>query len=92
MLGGWNGDHPPRDDDGLLEFARSLEAPDIYTFIRDGVPFDAMTLRECLDRGVRKGDSLDAIANRFREAGAAAARGAVADGRGRGHELAWNTR
>ncbi|AQA26047.1 FAD binding domain protein [Rhodococcus sp. MTM3W5.2] len=116
MLGGWNGDHPPRDDDGLLEFARSLEAPDIYTFMRDGVPLtpsvgyrfrantrryyermqrfpgglivlgdslcsfnpiygqgmttsalDAMTLRECLERGVRKGDSLDAIANRFRK-------------------------
>ena len=114
MLGGWNGDHPPRDEDGLLEFARNLEAPDIYTFMREAEPLtpiagykfranvrrhyermrrfpgglivlgdslcsfnpiygqgmttsalDAMTLRECLDRAVHRGESLDAMAHHF---------------------------
>ncbi|MGW5152051.1 FAD-dependent oxidoreductase [Rhodococcus koreensis] len=115
MLGGWNGDHPPRDDDGLLEFARSLEAPDIYRFMREAEPLtpivgyrfranvrrhyermrrfpgglivlgdslcsfnpiygqgmttsalDALTLRECLDWSVRKGECADAMSDRFR--------------------------
>ncbi len=29
-LGGWAGDHAPRDGAGFLEFAQSLPAPDIY--------------------------------------------------------------
>lgn len=37
-LGGWVGDHPPADEEGFLEFARSLPAPDIYDFITRAEP------------------------------------------------------
>ncbi len=37
-LGGWVGDHPPVDEEGFLEFARSLPAPDIYDFITRAEP------------------------------------------------------
>ena len=37
-LGGWLGDHPPNDEQGFLEFARALPAPDIYNFIRGAEP------------------------------------------------------
>jgi 2-polyprenyl-6-methoxyphenol hydroxylase-like FAD-dependent oxidoreductase len=36
--GGYIGDHPPADEAGLLEFVRSLPAPDIYNIIRDAEP------------------------------------------------------
>jgi 2-polyprenyl-6-methoxyphenol hydroxylase-like FAD-dependent oxidoreductase len=36
--GGYVGDHPPADEAGLLEFVRSLPAPDIYNIIRDAEP------------------------------------------------------
>jgi 2-polyprenyl-6-methoxyphenol hydroxylase-like FAD-dependent oxidoreductase len=39
-LGGILGDHPPTDPDGFLDFARSLEFPDIYQTIRDAEPLD----------------------------------------------------
>jgi 2-polyprenyl-6-methoxyphenol hydroxylase-like FAD-dependent oxidoreductase len=32
-LGGWHGDHPPTDEQGFIEFARSLDVPDIYQVI-----------------------------------------------------------
>jgi len=38
MLGGWLGDHAPADEQGYLEFARSLPAPDIYHFLRQAEP------------------------------------------------------
>jgi hypothetical protein len=37
-LGGWLGDHAPTDEQGFLEFARSLPAPDIYTVISRAEP------------------------------------------------------
>jgi 2-polyprenyl-6-methoxyphenol hydroxylase-like FAD-dependent oxidoreductase len=37
-LGGWLGDHAPTDEQGFLEFARSLPAPDIYDVIRHAEP------------------------------------------------------
>ncbi|HET9292411.1 MAG TPA: FAD-binding monooxygenase, partial [Actinomycetes bacterium] len=39
-LGGILGDHPPTDPDGFLEFARSLQFPDIYETVRDAEPLD----------------------------------------------------
>jgi 2-polyprenyl-6-methoxyphenol hydroxylase-like FAD-dependent oxidoreductase len=39
-LGGILGDHPPTDPDGFLDFARSLQFPDIYRTIRDAEPLD----------------------------------------------------
>jgi len=39
-LGGILGDHPPTDPDGFLDFARSLQFPDIYQTIRDAEPLD----------------------------------------------------
>jgi flavin-dependent dehydrogenase len=38
MLGGWHGDHPPLDEAGFTEFARSLPAPDVYNLIRSSAP------------------------------------------------------
>lgn len=37
-LGGWLGNHAPRDPDGFLEFARSLVRPDIYDVIKHAEP------------------------------------------------------
>jgi 2-polyprenyl-6-methoxyphenol hydroxylase-like FAD-dependent oxidoreductase len=33
-LAGYNGDHPPGDEIGFVEFARSLCQPDVYEFVR----------------------------------------------------------
>lgn len=37
-LGGVFGDHPPTDDEGFLEYARSLPVPDLYNVIKDLEP------------------------------------------------------
>lgn len=37
-LAGFLGDHPPADEAGFLEFARSLPAPEIYHAIREAQP------------------------------------------------------
>ena len=37
-VGGWLGDFAPTDEEGYLEFARSLPAPDIYEVIKDAQP------------------------------------------------------
>ena len=39
-LNGVQGDHPPTDPEGFLEFARSLPTSDIYDAIRDAEPLD----------------------------------------------------
>jgi 2-polyprenyl-6-methoxyphenol hydroxylase-like FAD-dependent oxidoreductase len=43
-LVGWFGDHPPADDAGFLEFARSLDAPDLHAAIRDAEPLSPTAL------------------------------------------------
>jgi 2-polyprenyl-6-methoxyphenol hydroxylase-like FAD-dependent oxidoreductase len=35
---GWHGDHPPADDAGFLEFARSLPAPDLHLALTNAHP------------------------------------------------------
>jgi 2-polyprenyl-6-methoxyphenol hydroxylase-like FAD-dependent oxidoreductase len=37
-LAGYAGDHPPTDEQGFVEFARSLAAPDVYDVIRVAKP------------------------------------------------------
>jgi flavin-dependent dehydrogenase len=37
-LGGWIGDHAPADEEGFLEFARSLPSPEIYNIIKHREP------------------------------------------------------
>lgn len=37
-LGGWLGERAPTDEEGFLEFARDLPAPDIYEVIKDAEP------------------------------------------------------
>jgi 2-polyprenyl-6-methoxyphenol hydroxylase-like FAD-dependent oxidoreductase len=37
-LGGWAGDYPPTDQNGYLQFAHSLAAPDIYNVISQAEP------------------------------------------------------
>lgn len=37
-LGGYGRDFPPTDDDGFLEFARSLRSPEFYQAIKDAEP------------------------------------------------------
>lgn len=39
-LTGLLGDHPPRDDEGFLEFTKSLDAQEIYQTVKDSVPVD----------------------------------------------------
>lgn len=38
ILSGYNGDHPPPDQEGFLEFARSLQAPDVYNKLKEATP------------------------------------------------------
>jgi 2-polyprenyl-6-methoxyphenol hydroxylase-like FAD-dependent oxidoreductase len=45
-MGGWAGDYPPTDEEGFLEYARSLPAPDIYDLLRKLEPItDIMPYR-----------------------------------------------
>jgi 2-polyprenyl-6-methoxyphenol hydroxylase-like FAD-dependent oxidoreductase len=45
-IGGWLGDHPPIDEPGYLEFARSLPAPDIYEVIKDAEPLSEIMVHK----------------------------------------------
>jgi 2-polyprenyl-6-methoxyphenol hydroxylase-like FAD-dependent oxidoreductase len=45
-LVGWFGDHPGGGDAEFLEFARSLDAPDLYDAIRDAEPLSAVALHK----------------------------------------------
>jgi 2-polyprenyl-6-methoxyphenol hydroxylase-like FAD-dependent oxidoreductase len=42
-MGGYFGDQPPQDDAGYIEFARSLQKPDIYNVIKVAEPLSAPT-------------------------------------------------
>ena len=42
-LGGYLGDHAPADDPGFIEFARSLQKPEIFEVIRDAEPLTPLT-------------------------------------------------
>ena len=42
-LGGYMGDQPPLDDAGFLEFARSLQRPEIFNVIKDAEPLTPLT-------------------------------------------------
>jgi 2-polyprenyl-6-methoxyphenol hydroxylase-like FAD-dependent oxidoreductase len=42
-LGGYLGDHAPTDEEGFLEFARSLQRPDIYQVIREAEKLSPLT-------------------------------------------------
>ena len=44
MLGGWAGHHAPTDEQGFLEFARTLPTPDVYDVIRRAEPLTAPAL------------------------------------------------
>jgi 2-polyprenyl-6-methoxyphenol hydroxylase-like FAD-dependent oxidoreductase len=45
-LTGMLGDHPPRDDDGFLEYTRTLSIPDVYRMVRTAEPLgEAVTFR-----------------------------------------------
>ncbi len=37
-LAGWLGDHPPDDEEGYLNFARSLSTPGFYNAVKDAEP------------------------------------------------------
>lgn len=40
-LGGYFGDHAPADEEGFLDFARSLASPDLYEFLKEAEPVSA---------------------------------------------------
>jgi hypothetical protein len=42
-LGGYLGDHPPVDEAGYIEFARSLPKPEIFEVIKDAEPLTPLT-------------------------------------------------
>ena len=41
-LGGYLGDHAPQDENGFLDFARSLQKPEIFDVIRDAEPISPL--------------------------------------------------
>ena len=43
-LVGWFGDHPPSTEQGFLDFAASLDAPDLFEAIRDAEPASPIAL------------------------------------------------
>ena len=45
-LGGYLGDHAPQDEQGFLEFARSLPVPDVYNAIADAEPLSAIAVHK----------------------------------------------
>jgi 2-polyprenyl-6-methoxyphenol hydroxylase-like FAD-dependent oxidoreductase len=45
-LVGWFGDHPGGSDAEFLEFARSLDAPDLYDAVRDAEPLSPVALHK----------------------------------------------
>lgn len=45
-VGGWLGDHPPTDDAGWIEFARSLPAPDIYEVAKEAEPLSDIVVHK----------------------------------------------
>ncbi len=45
-LVGWFGDHPPDDEAGFLDFARSLPVPDFHAAIRDAEPLSPIVLHK----------------------------------------------
>ena len=45
-LGGMHGDHAPADEQGFLEFARSLPAPDVYNLISRAEPLSEIVLHK----------------------------------------------
>lgn len=42
-MGGWMGDHAPTDEQGFLEYARALPAPDVYNIISQAEPLSDIT-------------------------------------------------
>ena len=45
-LGGWTGDHPPTDEPGFLEYARSLPTQDIYQIISRAEPLSDIVIHK----------------------------------------------
>ena len=45
-LGGWTGDHPPTDEPGFLEYARSLPTQDIYQVISRAEPLSDIVVHK----------------------------------------------
>jgi 2-polyprenyl-6-methoxyphenol hydroxylase-like FAD-dependent oxidoreductase len=52
-LGGWAGDHPPLDEQGYIEFARTLDVPDIYQLVTTERPLSDIVPHK-LPSSVRK--------------------------------------
>lgn len=42
-LGGYFDDHPPAEDAGYIEFARSLQKPEVFEIVRDAEPLSSPT-------------------------------------------------
>lgn len=42
-MGGWMNDHAPTNEQGFLEYARNLPAPDIYNLMRQSAPLSEIT-------------------------------------------------
>lgn len=57
-LVGLNGDHPPTDEAGFLEFARSLPSPEYYEAIKDAEPLTAPYGYQRAANRLRKYDQL----------------------------------
>ena len=55
-FGGCFGDHPGTDEEGFLEFARSLEQPDIYEAIVDAKPVSGISGYQYLTEAWRRYD------------------------------------
>ncbi len=45
-LGGMLGDHAPQDEQGFLDFARSLPAPDVYDVLKDATPLNDFAIHK----------------------------------------------
>ena len=58
-LSGYLGDHAPADEQGFLEFARSLATPDIYAVIKDAEPLGGFATYKYAANQRRRYERLD---------------------------------
>jgi 2-polyprenyl-6-methoxyphenol hydroxylase and related FAD-dependent oxidoreductases len=57
-LNGWCGDHPPAEEAGFLEFAKSLPADELYQCIKDAEPLSPVFTHEILSNRWRRYDRM----------------------------------
>lgn len=65
VMAGVNGDYPPTDEEGLMDFARSLASPEIHEAIRGAEPLSPIYGYRRTENRMRRFDRLPSYLERF---------------------------